>query len=207
MIDRRTLALLAAVSLATVAGSAAAELITFDDIPAGRIGTQYLSRGAMFYVGDGAFGTSTGILQVQGAPLTANVGNFNTSISMPHIMNPGPGVPGNSDMIVHFFDAGGVRTLATSVGVFNDSDGNPQTIYIEGFDSLGASLGRTAINGGGVGGVFAHPAIYTAKVYPASGQFGNIGVDDFSFTVVPAPGTQALLATAILALRRRRRHC
>ncbi len=189
-------------------GSARAELITFDDIPAGRIGDQYLSRGVRFLVGNGQFGTSTGLLLQAGVPVTANVGNFGTSISAPHAMNPGgiAGIPGNSDVLVHFFDAGGERSFASTVGIFNDTDGNPSTIFIEGFDVNGVSLGRTQINGAGAGGSFSHPAIFSASIYPASGQAGLIGVDNFSYTLVPAPASAALIIAGMLpALRRSRR--
>lgn len=196
------------VSVVCMSASAEATLITFDDIPAGRIGDQYLDRGVMFFVGNGEYGTSSGLLFNGSDPLTANVGNFGTSVSQPHVMNPGagPGVPGNSDIIVHFFDSGGNRTFASSVGVHNDTDANPFTIYIEGFDFDGLSLGRTQINGSGAGGTFMSEGIYSASIYAASGQIGLIGVDDFSFTLVPAPGSLAMFSlVGISAARRRRR--
>ncbi len=195
-----------ALTLAAVS-PAFAGLITFDDIPAGRIGEQYLDRGVMFYVGNGEFGTSTDLLFDGPDPLTAYAGSFNTSISQPNIMNPGggPNVPGNSDIIIHFFDTTGARTFANEVGIFNDTDGNPFTIYIEGFDINGDSLGRTQINGGGAGGVFTSEGIYSASIYAASGQFGLIGVDDFSYTLVPTPSSMAVLSVIGLSATRRHR--
>jgi hypothetical protein len=208
MLHKNQLVVMASlVATATLALTARADLITFDDIPSGRIGDQYLSRGVRFFVGNGEFGTSTGFLMQNGAPLTANAGPNWTAVSWPNIMNPGAeaGVPGNSDIIVHFFDASGARTLANSVGIVNDMDGNPSTIFIEGFDLNGISLGRTQINGLGSGGTFSNPAIYSASIYAASGQAGLIGVDNFSFTLVPAPGTATLLGILCCSMGRRSR--
>jgi hypothetical protein len=206
--SHRNLHLAVFVTVGIIGMSAAqAELVTFDDIPAGRIGDQYFSRRLRFFVGNGEYGTSTGLLMLSGQPVTANVGNYGTSVSQPNIMNPGlaTGVPGNSDVIVQFYDAGGARTMANSVGIFNDTDGNPATIFIEGFDLTGTSLGRTQINGAGAGGTFVNPGIYFAKIYPAAAQAGLIGVDNFSFTLAPAPGSGVLVATALIPLIRRRR--
>jgi len=208
MLHKNQLVIMASlVATATLALTARADVITFDDIPAGRIGDQYLSRGVRFFVGNGEFGTSTGLLMQNGAPLTASAGPNWTAVSWPNIMNPGAeaGVPGNSDIIIHFFDVNGARTLANSVGIVNDMDGNPSTIFIEGFDLNGISLGRTQINGLGSGGSFSNPAIYSASIYAASGQVGLIGVDNFSFTLVPAPGTATLLGIVCCSMGRRSR--
>lgn len=187
--------------------AAQAALITFDDIPEGRIGEQYLSRGVMFFVGNGEYGTSTDLLHQSGAPLTAYAFPTFVSVSWPNIMNPGggAGIPSNSDIIVHFYDTAGNRTLASQVGIVNDMDGNPSTIFIEGFDVNGVSLGRTQINGDGTGGTFSHPAIFSASIYASSGQPGIIGVDNFSFTLVPSPGSGLLVGMTLLPLTRRRR--
>lgn len=102
-----------AIISATLATPAFADLINFDDIPAGRIGEQYRSRGVMFFVGNGEYGSSTGILVSGGQPVTAWAGPVFTAVSWPNIMNPSggaAGIPTNSDILVHFFDGAGNRT-------------------------------------------------------------------------------------------------
>ena len=178
---------------------AQAGLITFDDIPQGPIGDQYLSRGVEFFDGNGSQGNSTAVRLQGGVPVSAYAGNFNTSISQPNIMLAGVYLS-NDDIIVQFFDPSDQRTLATSVGIFNDLDGNPSRIYIEGFAKDGSSLGRTQIDGAGAGGIFTAPDIYYAKIYSAPGFGGIMGVDNFSYALVPEPSSIVLLSGGFFGL-------
>ncbi len=187
--------------------SCCSALINFDDIPDGVIGNQYLSRGVKFFCGNGTQGGSTGILMSGGQPVTAYAGSFGTAISSPRVMVSRPG--NSDDIIVHFFDGSGQRAFTSSVGVFNDTQGDPSRIFIEGFDIAGQSLGRTQIDGGGVGGTFSASGIYTAKIYGSPGFGGLLGVDNFSFTAAPAavpePATLVLYATGFLGMIGQRR--
>jgi hypothetical protein len=169
-----------------------ATLANFDDITSGPIGDQYLSIGLRFYVGNGSEGSSTGLLLSGGSPVSAAAGNFGTSISPPNVMVPLAGT--NNDLFVYFYDSAQNRVTASSVGIFNDMQGDPSRIFIEGFDTSGASLGRTQIDGAGVGGIFSAQGIYTAKIYGAPGFGGLIGVDNFSADIVPEPSSIILLA-------------
>ncbi len=183
---------------------ASATLITFDDIPAGFIGDQYLSRGVRFYVGNGDHGAATGLRLESGSPVSAFAGSYGTSLSQPNVMNAGQFL--QSDIYVYFYDALAQRTTATSVGVTNDTDGTPALIYIEGLDLGGASLGKSTINGASQSGTFSSPGIYAAKIWSAPNQNGVIGVDNFEFALtVPEPAALAGMSMLALSLKRRRR--
>ena len=194
-------------ALTGTAGLSNAALITFDDIPAGFIGDQYLARGVKFLVGNGEHGASTGLQLAAGSPVSAYAGSYGTSVSQPNVMNAGQYL--QSDILVQFYDALGNRAYASSAGVTNDADGNPALIYVEGLDVNGNSLGRATINGASQAGTFNAPAIYAAKIWSAPSQNGVIGVDNFTFqlTAVPEPTSAgaALVASVCVALRGRRR--
>jgi hypothetical protein len=111
---------------------------------------------------------------------------------------------GVNDIIVHFFDGNGQRTFASSVGIFNDTQGSPSRIFLEGFDFVGQSLGRTQIDGASSGGTFSASGIYFAKIYGAPGYPLDLGVDNFSFTLgstaVPEPTSIIVFGTGIVGL-------
>jgi hypothetical protein len=155
-------------------------LVDFDSIPAGEIGDRYVPNpGVRFFVGNGPSSTSNGLLLLGGQPVSARVGSFGTSISGPNVLVPRPGT--NEDIWVHFYGKDGQRVAASSFGVQNDTEGNPSQLWLEGFNSLGVSLGRTTINGARSTGTFSASGIWSARISGAPGFGGLLGVDNFRF--------------------------
>ena len=189
-------AFLAILSTLTSVAGAGIINITFDDLPSGvRSGTHYRNQGVMFFDSNGSRGTSTAIRMEGGLPVTAAVSNFGTSVSQPNVLVPS--AASNNDIWVQFYDAALNRTTANFVKIQNDAEGFPK-IAIEAFNRSGTLLERTSLVGPGAFASVTHPDIYLAKFVSNPSTPGNIGVDNFSFSLssVPEPSTTALLCTA-----------
>lgn len=190
----RTVSCSAAIGFLLVFAQAQAQaqvLITFDDIPSGEIGTQYLNQGVMFFVGNGAQGNSV-ITNT-----SASVGSFGTSVSQSNVLVPSPGT--NNDIYVQFFSSPGQRAFAQSIGITNDTQGDPPAI-LQAFGFDGILLGQTGPLGAGQSGTLSFANIYTARIIGQPGAGGLLGVDNFRFTpsvVVPEANTFALALPAL----------
>lgn len=171
--------------------------ITFDELPSGvRTGTHYRNQGVMFFDSNGSRGSSTAIRMEGGQPVTAAVSNFNTSVSLPNVLVPS--AASNNDIWVQFYDSALKRTTADFIQIQNDAEGFPK-IAIEAYDRGGALIERTSLVGARQFVSVSHPDIYLAKFVSNPYTLGNIGVDNFSFSLgstVPEPSTAALLCTA-----------